>query len=296
MTLITFDADLPTRMSDTSWTMDNGSPLTQGPSNIAALPILTTANWSDFATLSCATALAAAPATNLQRMQPTTLMRTTTTFASIIANRGSPQYFNLVSLLFTNATALATVRVRSAVSEAGLTSGAIFDSGMLQLLASATTDARRHSLLFLANPIYAQWVQIDVADPTNPDGYLNIGRLYIANAHQFTRNFDYGVGMGFVDRSTLTRSKAGLTFPTRAQPAKTIGGRIGFQSEDEVLSNMYEIELSCGLSRDALLISDPTPGVHRHKKIAYGLLTKLAPIVNSRFNLFDIEIDIEGLL
>lgn len=291
------DCDAPGGVGAPLLTMDNGLPVGSIMSSTIANPVIGIGDWSDSATLTCAQALSITPVTNLQTIQPTDITRTSGTSATIVADRGSQQYFNRVSTLFTNTTSAATWRIRASNTIADLTGTPLFDSGIMTFWASDTLDDRRHSLLFLSGSILAQYIQIDISDPTNPDGFLSLGRLFIDDAWQSTRNFSYGVGIGFIDRSTLTRSKSGgLTFPTGQPAAPTISGKIAFLSEDEVLTNMYEIERVCGTSKDVLLITNPVAGTHRHKKIIYGLLTKLAPIVNTNFGLFDVEIDVEGLL
>lgn len=91
--------------------------------------ILATPDWSDAAAITASHEQAATPAANLQRYQPSDLWSATNLTPYLELDRGSPQLWNLVLPLFTNAQAFDTFRVRAATSQANLTAAPSFDSG-----------------------------------------------------------------------------------------------------------------------------------------------------------------------
>lgn len=88
-------------------------------------------DWSDAATLTASNETAASPGTYLQRMQPSEVWRSTDlTSIYFELDRGVDwQRWNLVSLLWSNASEEALWRIRTANSQANLTAAPIFDTG-----------------------------------------------------------------------------------------------------------------------------------------------------------------------
>lgn len=271
------------------------SPLTAASPQTTHV-IITKANWSDVATLSGGGTIEAGTAlTNLQTMQPSDVWGSAVGGdVHVLADRGSPQPFNLVSMLFSNASSAATWQVRAgATSVVG-----DFDSGTMTFWASPNLESwtYRHSVLFIVGGITHRWVRVDVDDPTNPAGFLRAGRLYIANAWQPTANFQWGHALGFDDESTRTKTPGGQTLVSRVPPIPAMEFVLGFLSEEEMLSNAYELDRLQGASRDVLVIGDPTSSDHLHKKMVYGLLEPGARIVGRALRVFERRYSVGGLL
>lgn len=322
-----------------TWTANSntGSVATGSLETGRASVIIAVPDWSDAATITASDAISAGPVTNLQKMQPTDVWQTAGLSSVYIeCDRGSSQPINLVSLLYTNATADAVWRIRMANSQAELITAPIYDGplvggpaavgyllnedgsyvlnedgskiilddgggasiggGATTLWASATLDTRRHAFAWLPNTISARWVRIDVSDPANSEGCFRAGRLYISNAWQPTRNVQYGVSIGFIDPSKKDRTTGSQTLITPRPKIPVAKFNLAFLSEDEMLDNEYELQRTRGASSDLLIVFDPNQDTHRHKKIFYGLGDGGNRITNTNFNLFEVNYEVEALL
>ncbi len=258
--------------------------------------MIATPTWSDLATVTASSQLAAAPVTNLQRMQPTELFQAASSADFYLeADRGSAQPFNLVALLYTNVGASGTWRVRAADTQGALTSAPNYDSGTVTFWASPNLDTwtRRHSLLWIPAGVTRRWVRIDVG---SVGGTFQGGRLYIGQAWQPTRNYQYPPGLGHVDLSRRDRANGLHLIPTPKPTLVQQDLRLDFLSEAEMYANLFELRRLRGSTKDALVCLDPDDSAYRHQKMCYGLLTWTEQIRRPSFKRFAQSFVIEELI
>lgn len=92
--------------------------------------ILGYSDWGDAATLTASHEQTETPASNLQRIQPTDLWSSTNLTPYLTLDRGAALHrWNALKLIGTNADANATLRIRTASTEANLTASPLFDTG-----------------------------------------------------------------------------------------------------------------------------------------------------------------------
>ncbi len=258
--------------------------------------VIATPTWSDLATLTASSELASAPVANLQRMQPTDLFQAASSADFYLeADRGSAQPFNLVALLYTNVGGSGTWRVRAADTQGGLTSSPPYDSGSLTFWASPNLDTwtRRHSLLWIPAGVTRRWVRIDVG---SVGATFQGGRLYIGQAWQPSRNYQYGGGLGHVDLSPKTRANGLHTVPTAKPTLVQQDFQLDFLSEAEMYANLFELRRLRGATKDVLVCLNPDDTTYRHQAMCYGLLDWTERITRPAFKRFAQNFRIEELV
>lgn len=258
---------------------------------VIATPIL-----SDAGTVTASSQIAAAPVDNLQRMQPTDVWQSTGTTAYVEIDLGSTQSINLFALLFTNCTSSATWRVRAASSQANLISAPGYDSSTVIFSPWSTASDRRHGFRFLTVPVTQRWVRFDITDSGNQDGYIAAGRLYVANAYQPARNYEYGARHGFKDLSGSDRSSGGQRIVHEQPIIPMIDLSIVCNDRDEFYANTHRIQQLRGGSKDILIILDPDDTTNGHEGILYGTLESSLPSVHPRYNHYEQRYVLEGLI
>jgi hypothetical protein len=259
--------------------------------------IIADPEWSDAAALS-GTSSASFPLLNLQKMQPSDLWSAGTTSGFIQADLGSAQVINLVALLFTNASATATWRVRAASSAAALTGTPGYDSGTVPMWASAgiPKEHDKHAMLWIPATVTYRYVRIDFTDTGNTDGFVRAGRLYISRALEPSYNFVYGSKQGFEDPSERARLPGGQTVTTRRRQLPTFECTLRYLSPEEA-DTLTLIRLRQGASKDVLVCLDPnTTNTRRNQQIHYGLLESGRTISNWDLNLFEETVKLTGLI
>ncbi len=167
------------------------------------------------ATLSCATANASYPATNLATQLRSETLRTTGVSAQAIrATWATNQTIAAVALCRHNLTAAATWRVQL-YSDAAWTTQ-IYDSGTITALIStdpgpfdAVTDATfavlKNSALYFTAQTTVRSAQITLTDAANPAGYLEAARLF-AGPYTDVRNPDWDYEIVWDDPTTQVRT------------------------------------------------------------------------------------------
>ncbi len=263
---------------------------------------------SDAATVTASGETSAGPAENLKRMQPTDIWQAPTLTPYLEVDLGAVSSFNLVGLLFTNATSSATWRVRAANTQADLTAAPAQDVSSLPLRHSISvlpgpvsttqspdlTDARNHGLLWIPAGWSYRWLRIDIADATNPDGTLMAGRLYVSQAFQPKRNFEYGLADGFDDDSTIESTDGGQLIPNDGANRPVLDFTMNTSDESE-RHTVREIHRLRGSRKDVLVITDPDTTTNPFDKIHYGLLQRRRVAVLTAFNRNQINYQIRGL-
>lgn len=144
---------------------------------------------------------------------------------------GSVQHIRILSLIQHNASPTATLRIRfSTVSDFATT---VHDSGSIpfhvpkypqgglpfnhpDFWTGGTVDAS--FLIDFPKDFYyeittdysiqARYIRVDITDTTNPDGYFELSRCFVAPAYQPSTNMNYGASFGR-ESSTLADTVAG---------------------------------------------------------------------------------------
>lgn len=259
--------------------------------------LIATPELSDAATVSASTELAAATAANLLLMQPTDLWQSTNLAPYLEIDLGSPVSFNLIAVLFTNMTDTSSWRIRVANSQANLTASPLHDTTMVSFApwTSATVQTRRHGYKYIDGGWTAQWIRIDLLDASNPDGYIQAGRLYVADGWQ--PSFDYTeFSVGFIDTSTRERTVAGNTIPNQQGIIPTLDFTLDTDDEVEFYENTLAIQRLRGASQDLLVLVSPEDTALGHDKLHYGLLTPTMRSIRRTRRSFVQNYSLEGLL
>lgn len=174
---------------------------------------------SDLATLTGATAASASLGlTNLQGYEPTQKYRSTSLSSQFVqADFTTPGAVacNAVAFISTNLTNGATIRVRA--SNTDPVSAAAFDQSGIDVYpgSKSTQPGWPHHIAFAKwtnSTAYLKW-RIDFTDGSNPDGYLEHGRMMLGAYLQPAVGLDMGVGRDFASadmRDRMAYNKAML--------------------------------------------------------------------------------------
>lgn len=134
--------------------------------------------------------------------------------ASLTITAANLTAFRAFCLARTNLTSAATVRVRVGMSVGSFT----YDSGTIAAGVLFGVGQIIHTLPTATSGLVAQ---IDISDPTNPDGLLNIPLVYAGpmQATNFTPASYQGVDVGRQDNKT----RSGVVLPVFLSKGRTFG-------------------------------------------------------------------------
>lgn len=108
--------------------------------------------------------------------------------------------------------------------------------------------------------------RLDIVDPTNPDGYVQIGRLYAGPAFVPSTNVDINPSLGLVSPGEVVVTPFGRTFTDdRGPPSRMITLPISALDENELTDELFELQRYVGNALDFAFCLDPARTTNFHK-------------------------------
>lgn len=210
---------------------------------------------------------------------------------------------NFLAAVSHNMSGAATWRWRAAASQAALTASPAWDSTAVSpwpVTGRPAGYSHLDSYLWLGGPGGAgaqshRWWRVDFSDAGNADGFIELGRIYVAAAWQPSRNVQYGWGAGWTDPSPRQRTLGGQLHAEELGRWRELRFQLRWLSEDEMYENAYELARTRGTSGDVIVVRNPAATKHLHRQSVYGVMRELAPIVNARHRLFETSYAIEEM-
>lgn len=185
--------------------------------------------------LAASTTAGSLVADNMETDIKSVVWRSTGTTATITADWTNPYLVGLVALAYTNFTSSATMRVQM-YSDAGTT--LLYDSGVVNACQYAPFGLWNWGMMPLGVNAYSfgmyahgvvwcpvnavKQITITISDPTNPFGYVEVGRLICSNYWEAAVNVQYGQQTSIQDTTTNFRTDAGDYQSDQGTRSKTI--------------------------------------------------------------------------
>jgi hypothetical protein len=131
--------------------------------------------------------------------------------------------------------------------EAGLTAAGMEDGEYLR-------DGT-HALIVLPTAYTARHVTIQISDVANPDGYVQIGRMFAGGGFVPTINASYGLQHGWRDLSSKEQSESGADWVTARRRLKRAQFVLEGLTEAEG-EQLHEMQRVIGTIDEALYVPD----------------------------------------
>ncbi|MFY9291046.1 MAG: hypothetical protein WAP03_10175 [Methylorubrum rhodinum] len=133
-----------------------------------------------------------------------------------------------------------------------------------------------------AETVFGRYVRIDIADPANAAGYVQIGRFMAGDAFVPKINMAYGAALKFIDESAKSLSKGGQAWWDRKAKRRQITAQFPFLSEGEAYGAAYDLLNKLGLTGNLLFVYDPDDAsAIVLRRTIYGGLAQLDDIVSA---------------
>lgn len=208
---------------------------------------------------------------HVQTIRPDQVWRATGCAAEWLAFAFDGQVaVNALVILAHNLSAAATLRLRLADTAAEVTSAPGFDSGVVSAWPTSgkpdDPGESPYSLIVINNAASFRFGRLDIADPTNPDGFVQVGRLYAGAAFIPALNVDLNPSIGLVSPDEVGRTMSGQAFGEHRGPAaRLMQVPMSAIDEDEMNAELFELQRYCGLARDFAFCLDPAATAHFHR-------------------------------
>lgn len=148
----------------------------------------------------------------------------------------------------------------------------------------------------LPETIDAAYWRVEIDDQSNPAGFVDIGRLFIAGGAQPSHNYSYGGALGFESATRVDTSRTGTKFFDRREPRRVMRFALEYLPEQEALERWLEIQRRMGLDGEVFVIPDPDDDQNLTRRSFLGTLRALSAWEQVSFQRASIAFEIEEIL
>ena len=229
-------------------------------------------NLADLATLDSSSSIAEGlPLANLQ----TRLLSDGCRFldpadAVIDVDLGAPRKIGFAGLFGHNGSEAAEQRLRCADSQAELDSDPTYDSAWGPVWPPFADVPSTQAA------VTARWARLEMRDAGNPDGFLEIGRLWLADPWIGRRNYAYGTALGFDDPSGQEAARGAQVHVFEEEGARVLDVPLPWVSENEVFGVIARLQRLVGRRKDVVLLLSPDDQTWRLEKTIIGTIETMS--------------------
>jgi hypothetical protein len=150
--------------------------------------------------------------------------------------------------------------------------------------------------IILEGPVRARFWLIEIDDRSNEDGFIQVGRLFIADAWQPARNMKVGAALGWEDPTTVQEAISGQESFYVRPPYRVATFTTEGLGESDALARAFEIQRRMGVKSEVLFIWNPDDAEHALRRQFLGRLRKLSPIEYPFLGLYSAAWEIKELI
>lgn len=278
-------------------------------------------NRADEGTLSNGSWSASLPLTNLQNRQVQKVARSSNALAASTKfdiDLGAAKSIGVVALVVHNISVTGTVRITA--SDTATFTTLYYDSGTVQVWPSGVID---QSLLeweddnFWLGTLSAQaragyqspfiqklpsitpmrYWRVEIVDTGNSDGYVQIGRLFMARGWSPTVNYAYGSGLGFQDPTPVETSLSGAEYFDMRSKFRVMNFELQYMTDTEAYSYALDLQRLAGVSGELLVIPDGGTNIATQPLRAFvGRLRQIGQVMQPLPNTYSAKFEVKELL
>ena len=269
-------------------------------------------NHADVSTLSGGSWLPSLPLSNIKSRFKSQVARSTDlNEASLVINADllRNRYITSLALVGHNMSTSATIRVRF-WSDAGMTA-CVYDSGYVEVWprwydtlqlrwgddnfwSGSVSQGQLETIppIFLHVPFASSLslasqsvraVSFNAKDDGNTDGYVQIGRLYLAEDWTPVLNMSYGATIAWNDPSIVDTSLDGTEYYEERPKFRTITFTLDNMKYKEGINKSLLMTLDRGVTKDFLFVFDPSDPQLLQQRSFVGRLSQLSQLDHPTF-------------
>lgn len=134
-------------------------------------------------------------------------------------------------------------------------------------------------LHLIESTAYRYW-RLEIDDTTNADGYIDLGRLFLAEQRSPTFNYSKGAELGFIPKSGIEESEGGNEkFDIKRDP-RFFSFELKVITDVEAYEWVFELQRRASTHGEILVIPDPDDVNNRHRRSFLARQMQLNPIVH----------------
>jgi hypothetical protein len=146
-----------------------------------------------------------------------------------------------------------------------------------------------------ANYLARYWT-IEIDDPTNSDGYVEIGHLRLGPVWSPERNFAPGAAFGWEPRDVSERSLGGVTYSEERPPARVLRIVLRDLSEIEAFGAVLDAQRRLGTRAPFFVVQDPDDAARALQRNFLARFRKADPITQAFIDVHEVVLEMEEWL
>lgn len=130
----------------------------------------------------------------------------------------------------------------------------------------------------------ARYWRVEISDTGNSDGYVEIGRVFIASQWQVTNNIMYGASLGYETQTSVDSTLDGTEYFDVRKSYRMFKFELESYNYNEGHSKLLDISRQIGVDKEVFVIPDPDDVVNMTRRAFLGRLNSLSPITYPYFS------------
>lgn len=131
--------------------------------------------------------------------------------------------------------------------------------------------------------VVGRYILVQLIDPTNPVGYLQLPRLFVSPGYQPSYNMSYGAQLVPVDPSIITRTLGGYRSVDQRTKYREFHLTIPTLPNQEAWSQVFDQTFAAGLSKQLFFSANPSDPYNLFRFSFLANLSRIDPITMSYY-------------
>lgn len=142
---------------------------------------------------------------------------------------------------------------------------------------------------------YAYW-RFDLSDADNPDGYIQLGRVFIGSSWQPDYGLLSGASIGYESRSTSVEADGGAEYHQTRRSPLVVRFNLEAQTQEAAMRKILEMQRQLGTTGELLFTWDTGDTLYQPARTFLGRLRSLSPLTAINSNLWSAAFEVKELL
>jgi len=143
--------------------------------------------------------------------------------------------------------------------------------------------------------VIAQYYQIEFFDDSNPDGYVQLGRVFVGKKYQPTINMNLGASVGYESRTLVDEALSGSEYFDRRNSFRVARFSLGLldASDSSLNADLMKVQ---DTDQECVFVYDADDSIGISRKSFLGRLRTLSPIEQPYTTTYQTSYEIKELL
>jgi hypothetical protein len=145
--------------------------------------------------------------------------------------------------------------------------------------------------------VSVRYWKVEILDTTNEDGFIQIGRLFMARGWTPSVNYAYGAGLGYNDPSPVATSLSGAEYFDMRSKYREMSFTLEYITDTEAYSYALDLQRLAGISGEVLVMPDGGEDVGQQPLRSFvGRLKQIGKVTQPKPTTFSVQFEVKELL